>query len=109
MSIDYVTQPLGQVRWPDEIMWSDEQQAKQGWLAIVPHDYLAEIARKARCWDFLEEARSLARQSPDDSGWKKVAREEGLIAGARACRASLGIGLREARDCVEGYLREART
>ena len=64
----------------------------------------AEMARRARCWDSLQEARRLAHQTPAGEGWKKVADAEGLLAGVRSCRAELGLSLSEARDCVEGYL-----
>lgn len=36
--------------------------------------------------------------------WKDIARQEGLMAGIRACRAAYGYSLSEARFCVEGYL-----
>ena len=76
---------------------------EQNEVTPTPED-LAELRRKAGCWDALQDARRQANLSPDDSGWKAIARQEGLIPGTRACRASLGISLTEARDCVASYL-----
>lgn len=69
---------------------------------------LAELRNKARCWDDLLHARSVAKSDPDSSAWKQAAREQGLMAGIRACRAAHGLGLMEARDCVEAYLHDER-
>jgi hypothetical protein len=38
---------IGEVRWPNEIVWHDEQRARQGWLAIVSHEDLATLAQAA--------------------------------------------------------------
>lgn len=35
---------IGQIRWPNEVMWNDEQKVKQGWLAIVSHEHLRKVS-----------------------------------------------------------------
>lgn len=75
---------------------------------IIDSKELAEIKRKARLWDDLMEARNTTKEDPDDTGWKRAAREQGLMEAIRQCRAAYGYSLMEAKYCVHKYLKSRR-
>lgn len=60
---------LGQIRWPNEIMWIDEQQAKQGWLAVVSnHELQALLDEVEALTKVLEAARRVYVDRHADGG-----------------------------------------
>jgi hypothetical protein len=69
---------------------------------------LAELRRKARCWDAMLHAKKTTQAEPDDTGWKRAAREHGLMEAARQCRTAHGFSLLEAKECVTAYLQNRR-
>ena len=75
---------------------------------LIDAEELAELKFHAQCWNDLVNARTAAKRAPDDSGWKRAAVEEGPVAGILMCRAEYGISLREAKHCVEDFLRDRR-
>lgn len=79
---------LGQVRWPNEIMWSDEQRAKQGWLAIVPNHELQALldeveALKTKMTELVDAASDVRPYCADIEGVRQIARLRAAIDAAR--------------------------
>lgn len=67
-----------------------------------------QLRIKANNWDSLMHARETSAAEPDDSQWKQLARRAELIEAIKACRSAHGYSLREAKDCVEGYVARFR-
>lgn len=68
-----------------------------------------KLKAKADRWDDLVAARNKTAAEPDDTEWKRIARDESFLKGIAACRAAHGYSLREARECVESYLASIRS
>ena len=84
----------------------------EAWEEI--HDFVALLIEenkalriKAGNWDELQLAREVTSAEPEDCEWKQLARRGQAIPAIKACRAKHGYSLREAKDCVEGYMRGA--
>jgi ribosomal protein L7/L12 len=74
----------------------------------IASDELKVLRRKAMLWDSHEEAQAISRDAPDDSEWKKLAREGKTIDAIKLFRHTSGHGLKESKDAVEAYLAARR-